>query len=293
MHVITCATEHPAVLDVCRRLERDAQVALTVLPVDKNGLVSVDDVRAAITPATLLVSIMHANNEIGTVQPIGVIGRLCRERGILFHTDATQTVGRISIDVDALCIDLLSMSAHKCYGPKGCGALYVRDGIRLVPLLDGGGQESGVRSGTLNVAGIVGLGQACALAQATMADESAHIAALRSRLQEAIVRRVPNVCVTNDTPFRLPGNLHVTVPGVPSRAVVAALADVVAVSAGSACSSSKTHVVSHVLTAIGFDDARARTAIRFGLGRFNTEREVELVAQHFADAVALAERAAK
>jgi cysteine desulfurase len=286
VHVVTCAIEHSAVLDVCSRLAAGSDVAVTVVPVGADGRVSVDAVRRAITDDTALVSIMTANNEIGVIQPIAEIGAVCRARGVLFHTDAAQALGRVPLDVDSQCIDLLSISAHKVYGPKGVGALFVRDGVKLRAEIDGGGHEAGRRSGTLNVPGIVGLGHACALAHQLRDTECAAVAALRDRLQARLVA-LPGVQVTGSLQHRLPGTLHVTVRGVQSSALLSSLASCVAISAGAACSSaaSSTKSTSHVLAAIGIDAERAQSALRFGLGRFNTRAQVDRVAQEFEAAM--------
>lgn len=284
-HVVTCAIEHSAVLDVCERLRAGGDCAVTVVAVGADGRVSVDAVQRAITDDTVLVSVMTANNEIGVIQPIGEIGAMCRARGVLFHTDAAQALGRVSLDVDSQCIDLLSISAHKVYGPKGVGALFVRDGVKLRAQIDGGGHEAGRRSGTLNVPGIVGLGHACALAHQLRDTENAAVAALRDRLQARLLA-LPGVQVTGSQQYRLPGTLHVTVRGVKSSALLSALASCVALSAGAACSSaSSTKSTSHVLAAIGVDAELAQSALRFGLGRFNTRAEVDRVAQEFENAM--------
>lgn len=276
--VITAATEHRAVLDTCRALERAGRARVTVLPVDRHGLVDPDDLRRAIDERTVLVSIMHANNEIGTIAPIEEYAAICRERGVLFHTDATQSVGRIPIDVEAMGVDLLSCSAHKIYGPKGCGALYVRGReprVRLVPLIHGGGHERGLRSGTLNVPAIVGFGAACEIAAAEMEVEQRRLAALRDRLYAGILDRLEGVRLNGHPDKRLAGNLHLTFEGVEGESLLMALDDV-AVSSGSACTSA-TLEPSHVLRAIGVPEDEAHGSVRFGLGRFNTEEEVDYV----------------
>jgi len=290
-HVITQVTEHKAVLDTCRALEREGRARVTYLPVDRYGQIDLDQLRDAITDQTVLVSIMYANNEIGTVQPIAEIGRLCRERGVLFHTDAVQGAGKLPIDVEAMCIDLLSITAHKIYGPKGIGALYVRSRgprVRLTPLIYGGGHERGMRSGTLNVPGIVGFGRACEIAGASMAEESARILALRQRLQDGIFGQLDEVYLNGHPQHRLPGNLNVSFAFVEGESLlmglngsvnaIAAGSGVVpvAVSSGSACTSA-TLEPSYVLKALGVGDDLAHTSIRFGLGRFNTVEEVDYV----------------
>ena len=285
-HVITGATEHPAVLDVVARLEaRGARV--TILPVDRTGLIDPDALRRAITDRTVLVSLMFANNEVGTIHPVAAIGALCKERGVLFHTDAAQAAGKVPVDVQAMGIDLLSLSAHKVYGPKGAGALYVRrknPRVILEPMLHGGGHERGLRPGTLNVPGIVGLAAALEIARAEMPLEARRLGALRDRLQEGILARVEDVQVNGHPTARLPHNLSLSFAYVEGEALLMALDDV-AVSSGSACSSEKKEP-SHVLRAMGLSDTQAQTSLRFGLGRFNTEQEVEHVIGRVAEAVA-------
>ena len=290
-HVITGAIEHKAVLDTCKALERKGLATVTYLPVDRYGLVDPDDVRKAITDKTLLVSIMFANNEIGTVNPIGEIGKVTREKGVLFHTDATQGVGKLPLDVEAMNIDLLSMSAHKMYGPKGIGALYVRakgPRVRLTPVIDGGGHERGFRSGTLNVPGIVGFGKACELCREGMADEGQRLFALRERLREGLFSQLDDIFLNGHPVHRLPGNLNVSFAYVEGESLlmglngsthpiaVAESEPPIAVSSGSACTSA-TLEPSYVLKALGVGDDLAHTSIRFGLGRFNTAEEVDYV----------------
>ncbi|HZD40415.1 MAG TPA: IscS subfamily cysteine desulfurase [Terriglobales bacterium] len=274
-HIVTCAAEHKAVLDSCRALEKKGW-AVTYLPVDQTGRVDVEHLKQALTPKTILISIMGANNEIGTIQPIEEIGRLAKEKGILFHTDATQAIGKMPVHVERMGIDLLSLSAHKMYGPKGIGALYVRSSkprVRLVSLIDGGGQERNLRSGTLNVPGIVGLGKACAIAVKEMASEGDRLRNLRERLQSGITSRLEEVIVNGHPSQRLPGNLNVSFPGVEGESLLMALKEI-AVSTGSACTSASLEP-SHVLRAIGLEERLAHASIRFGLGRFNTEEEVD------------------
>ena len=290
-HVITAAIEHKAVLDTCKALERKGLAAVTYLPVDRYGLVDPDDVRKAITDKTLLVSIMFANNEIGTINPIGEIGKVTREKGVLFHTDATQGVGKLPLDVEAMNIDLLSMSAHKMYGPKGIGALYVRakgPRVRLTPVIDGGGHERGFRSGTLNVPGIVGFGKACELCREGMADEGQRLLGLRERLREGLFSQLDDIFLNGHPVHRLPGNLNVSFAYVEGESLlmglngsthpiaVAESEPPIAVSSGSACTSA-TLEPSYVLKALGVGDDLAHTSIRFGLGRFNTAEEVDYV----------------
>jgi len=276
-HVITSAVEHKAVLDTGARLQRNG-FDVTMLPVDRFGRVSVEQVAEAITDRTVLVSIMAASNEVGTLQPIEAIGRLCKERGVLFHSDAVQAVGKQPMDVEALGVDLLSLSAHKMYGPKGIGALYVRrrnPRVRLEPMLDGGGHERGMRSGTLPVPLIVGFGRACQLCQQEMADEAARLRRLRETLRRGIMDSLPDVCLNGHPDERLPGNVNLSFAHVEGEALMMAMRDV-AVSSGSACTSASIEP-SYVLRAMGVSDDLARGSIRFGLGRFNTALEVEYV----------------
>ncbi|MBS2030055.1 MAG: IscS subfamily cysteine desulfurase [Deltaproteobacteria bacterium] len=275
-HLITLKTEHKAVLDSCKRLEREGY-EVTYLDVKKDGLVDLDVLRAAITPKTILVSIMHANNEIGVLQPIAEIGAICREKGVLFHVDAVQSLGKVPFDVESMKVDLASISAHKMYGPKGVGALYVRrkPRVRLAPIIDGGGHENGMRSGTLNVPGIVGLGKAAELAKAEMAEEGARLLALREKLRKGIEKRLDMTVVNGSLEHRLPGNLNISFAYVEGEALMMALKDV-AVSSGSACTSASLEP-SYVLRALGVEEDLAHSSIRFGLGRFNTEEEVDYV----------------
>jgi len=274
-HIVTCAIEHKAVLDSCKFLEKQGY-QVTYLPVDGNGLVDVERLQNALTDKTILISIMMANNEIGTIEPIKEIGRLAREKGILFHTDATQAVGKIPVDVDLLNVDLLSITAHKMYGPKGIGALYVRSTrprVKLSSMIDGGGHERGMRSGTLNVPGIVGLGMACEIAQKEMATESKRLIKLRERLKTAVLDQLEEVRVNGHPSQRLPGNMNMSFAYVEGESLLMGLKEI-AVSTGSACTSASLEP-SHVLRAIGLADELAHTSIRFGLGRFNTEEEVD------------------
>ena len=287
-HVVTCATEHKAVLDSCKELEREG-FAVTVLAPDATGQVTPAQVAEALTDRTILVTLMLANNEIGTVHRLREIAAICRERGVLVHSDAVQGVGKVPFDVSSFGIDLVSITAHKIYGPKGCGALYVRGKdprVRLSPLIHGGGHERGLRSGTLNVPGIVGLGKACELAAAELPEESRRLRRLRNALSEGIVSQIDDVHL-NGYPlpeidadgnllgeeWRLPGNLNVSFGGVEGEALIAGIRDV-AVSSGAACTSASIEP-SHVQKAIGVPDALAYSAIRFGLGRFNTAEEVD------------------
>jgi cysteine desulfurase len=284
-HIITAVTEHKAILDPCGRLEREG-FRVTCLPVDGDGLVAPDAVREAIAGDTILISIMAANNEIGVLQPLAAIGEIARARGVLFHTDAVQAAGKVPFDVEAAGVDLASISAHKFYGPKGVGALYVRrrrPKLDLVPLMDGGGQERGVRPGTLNVPGIVGLGRAAALCRAEMAAEGARLAALRDRLLGGLRDRLGDIRVNGSLEARLPHNLNVAFPGVEGEALLMGLRNV-AVSSGSACTSTSVEP-SHVLKAIGLSDRLARASLRFGLGRFTTAEEIEYAIGAVADLV--------
>jgi cysteine desulfurase len=276
-HLITALTEHPAVLDSARALER-AGFAVTYLSVDRYGQVSPDQVEEAITPRTVLVSLMAANNEIGTLHPLGAIGAVCKRRGVLFHSDAVQAAGKVPLDVEAMGIDLLSLSAHKMYGPKGVGALYVRrqaPRVRLEPLFDGGGHERGLRSGTLNVPGIVGFGLACALCQAEMPAEAVRLRVLAETLRRGIGEQLEGVTLNGHPEQRLPGNVNLAFAFVKGEALMMALRGV-AVSSGSACTSASVGP-SHVLRAIGLDEELAHGSLRFGLGRFNTPEEVDYV----------------
>jgi cysteine desulfurase len=284
-HIITAVTEHKAVLDTCKHLEkRGCQV--TYLPVAKDGLIDLDQLRASITPRTILISIMHANNEIGVIQPVREIGRIAKQRGVLFHTDATQAVGKTPVNVIEDNIDLMSISAHKIYGPKGIGALYVRrknPRVQLAAQMDGGGHERGMRSGTLNVTGIVGLGEACAICQREMTEESARLKALRDRLKAGIEAELDEVYVNGSMELRLPGNLNMSFAYVEGESLLMGIQDV-AVSSGSACTSASLEP-SYVLKALGVGDDLAHTSIRFGLGRFNTEEEVDYVAARVIETV--------
>jgi cysteine desulfurase len=276
-HLITVATEHKAVLDPLRRLSREGW-NLTVVPVDPYGRVTVEQVAQALTPRTILVSVMAANNEIGTLQPLAALGRLCKERGVLFHTDAAQAAGKIPLAVEEMGIDLLSLSAHKMYGPKGVGALYIRrrdPRVRLEPQMDGGGQERGLRSGTANVPGIVGFGVASELCRYEMASEAVRLTHLRERLRRGIQEQVSEVSLNGHPTERLPGNLNLSFAHVQGEALLMALRDV-ALSSGSACTTASVEP-SYVLKALGLDDDLAHGSLRFGLGRFTTAEEVEIV----------------
>jgi cysteine desulfurase len=284
-HLVTSAVEHNAVLDTCKHLEKEG-FQVTYLPVDRYGMVDPDDVAKAVTPKTTLVSVMLASNEVGTIQPLAEIGRLCKAKGVLLHSDAVQGVGKIPVKVDGLGVDLLSLTAHKLYGPKGVGALYVRMGnprVRLVPQMDGGGHEKGRRSGTLNVPGIVGLGKACELSGRLMAPEAAQLIALRERLRAGLFVRLDHIHLNGHPTQRLPGNLNVSFDFVDGEALLLSLKEI-AVSSGSACTSA-TMQASHVLRAMGIGDDLAHTSIRFGLGRGNTEEEVDYVCGRIVEEV--------
>jgi len=277
-HIITCVTEHKAVLDSCRALERAGKATVTYLPVDKFGMVDPDAVRKAITDKTVLITIMWANNEIGTIHPIAEIGKIAKEKGIIFHCDAVQAIGKVPVDFEKAGVDLGSITAHKLYGPKGIGAIYVRSKgprVRLTPMVDGGGHERGMRSGTLNVPGIVGLGAACELAGKEMPEESQRLIQLRSQLQAGLFERLDEIYVNGHPTERLPGNLNVSFAYVEGESLLMGINDI-AVSSGSACTSA-TLEPSYVIRALGIDDELAHSSIRFGLGRFNTEEEVDYV----------------
>jgi cysteine desulfurase len=283
-HIITAVTEHKAVLDSCKHLEKIG-CRVTYLPVGSDGLIDLDQLKDAFTDRTILVSIMAANNETGVLQPVEEIGRLCRERGVLFHSDAVQALGKVPLDVTRTNLDLASLTAHKLYGPKGCGALYVRQNAagQVVPLIDGGGHENGLRSGTLNVPGIVGFGRTCEIAHAEMPEESCRIAGLRNRLRDRLVAGLDHVTVNGSMEHRLPGNLNMSFLEVDGETLLTGLNDV-ALSSGSACSSGKTHA-SYVLKALGLSDEAAGSAIRFGIGRFNTEAEIDYVSGRIIELV--------
>jgi cysteine desulfurase len=285
-HVITVATEHKAVLDTCKALEKAGRATVTVLPVDGDGLVDPDAVRRAITPRTVLISIMHANNEIGTVHPIAAIGRIAKEAGVVFHCDAAQSVGKVPIDVNAMGIDLLACTAHKLYGPKGCGVLYVRGKaprVRLAAQMHGGGHERGRRSGTLNVPGAVGFGRACAIAAAEMPGETARLGALRDRLHCGLLEKLDEVALNGHPTERLAGNLNLSFAGIEADSLLGALPEL-ALSSGSACTSA-TLEPSHVLRAIGRSDEAAHASIRFGLGRYTSATEVDFAIERVAHEV--------
>ena len=283
-HIVTLQTEHKCVLDTCRHLEMEG-FKVTYLPVKKDGLVDLDVLKGAITDRTVLVSIMAANNEIGVIQPLKEIGELCRARGVFFHTDCAQAFGKIPLDVEAMKIDLMSISGHKIYGPKGIGALYVRrkPRIRLVPLIHGGGQERGFRSGTLPTPLCVGLGAAAEIARKEMADETAKLVKLRDRFYKSVTDRLPEVYLNGDFEHRLPGNLNISFAYVEGEGLMMGIKDL-SVSSGSACTSASLEP-SYVLRALGVTEDLAHTSLRIGFGRFTTESEVDYAADRIVEAV--------
>lgn len=289
-HIITCVTEHKAVLDVCQKLERDGnrhgRYAITYLPVDQYGMVNPDAVRRAITPQTILISIMAANNEIGTIPAIAEIGQIAADHDIFFHTDAAQAGGHIPLDVQAMNIHILSLSAHKMYGPKGIGVLYRRRSnprVQLEPVIYGGGHERGLRSGTLNVPYIVAFGEAARLATLEMKREGAQFRQWTERMLTRLQAELGDVCLNGHPTERLPHNLNVSIPGVKARALIPQLKDV-ALATGSACTSAEVKP-SHVIQALGFGDGRAHSALRISVGRFNTDEQVETAVEKLSKAV--------
>jgi cysteine desulfurase len=277
--------EHKAVLDSCKVLEKHG-FRVTYVRVSPEGFIDLQQLRDALSDKTILISVMAANNEIGTIQPLKEIGRLARERGVIFHSDATQAVGKIPINVEELGIDLLSLTAHKMYGPKGVGALYVRSTkppVKITPLIDGGGHERGMRSGTLNVSGIVGLGKACELSRIEMAAEGERVMALRERLKRALLDQLDDVHVNGDAVKRLPGNLNLSFAYIEGESLMMGLKEI-AVSTGSACTSASLEP-SYVLKAIGLEDSMAHASIRFGIGRFNTENEIDYTVKRVVEEV--------
>jgi cysteine desulfurase len=284
-HIITCVTEHKAVIDTCKKLEKLGG-RVTYLPVQKDGRISLDDLRAAITDKTILITIMAANNEIGVLQPIAEIGAIAKEKGILFHTDAVQAVGKVPFDVIAMKADLVSMSAHKMYGPKGVGALYVRrrnPRVLLAEQNSGGGHERGMRSGTLNVTGIVGMGKAAAIAKAEMTTEAERLAKLRERLNKGLHKNLDELYINGSMEHRLPHSLNISFAYVEGESLLMGINDV-AVSSGSACTSASLEP-SYVLKALGAGDDLAHSSIRFGLGRWTTEEEVDYVIEKLTTVV--------
>jgi len=283
-HIITTEIEHSAVLSSCAFLEQQG-FSVTYLPVDRYGMVHADDVARAVTDRTILITIMHANNEIGTIQPIGDIGAVARDRGVYFHSDAVQSAGKVPIDVEASHIDLLSISAHKLYGPKGVGAIYIRKGIEIEPTNHGGHHEKNIRSGTENTTGIIGLGRAAELARDDQEAEARHLSGLRTKLQERITEEIEDCRVNGHPEQRLPGTLNVSFPAAEGESLILSL-DLkgIAVSSGSACTSGSIKP-SHVLVALGLDPQTALSSLRFSLGRENTMRDVEYVMQYLPETV--------
>jgi len=284
-HIITQVIEHKAVLDTCKRLEKYGY-EVTYLPVGKDGRIDLDDLRRAITPKTIIISIMYANNEIGVIQPIQEIGKIAKEKGVLFHSDGVQALGKIPVDVQRDNLDMLSLTAHKLYGPKGCGALYVRrrnPRVQISAQIDGGGHERGMRSGTLNVPGIVGFGKAAELCQNEMGDESIRLRGLRDRLKDGIFAKLDEVYINGSMTHRLPHNINISFAFVEGESLLMGINDV-AVSSGSACTSA-TLEPSYVLKALGVGEDLAHTSIRFGLGRFNTQEEVDYVTNRVIEVV--------
>jgi cysteine desulfurase len=284
-HIITAATEHKAVLDTCKKLEKNGY-RVTYLPVKGDGLIDLDMLRESITDKTILVTIMYANNEIGVLQPVAEIGKICREKGVLFHTDGVQAIGKVPVDVNRDHIDLMSITAHKLYGPKGVGALYVRrknPRVQLTAQMDGGGHERGMRSGTLNVPGIVGLGEACAICQREMPEETKRLMYLRDKLRNKLESELDEVYLNGSWEHRLPHSLNLSFAYVEGESLLMGINDV-AVSSGSACTSA-TLEPSYVLKALGLGDDIAHSSIRFGIGRFNTEEEIDYVAEKLINVV--------
>jgi cysteine desulfurase len=273
-HIVTTVTEHKCVLDTCRHLEQQG-FEVTYLPVQKNGLIDLEALRAAVTDKTVVVSVMAVNNEIGVIQPLAEIGKICREKKAFFHTDAAQAAGKIALDVEAMNIDLMSISGHKIYGPKGIGALYVRrkPRVRLVPLIVGGGQERGFRSGTLPTPLCVGLGEAAEIAMNEMEDEAKRLTKLQARMLKGLQDRLPEIFVNGDLEHRIPGNLNISFAYVEGESLMMGIKNL-AVSSGSACTSASLEP-SYVLRALGVEEEMAHTSLRIGLGRFTTEHEVD------------------
>jgi len=284
-HIITQVIEHKAVLDTCKRLEKYGY-EVTYLPVGKDGRIDLDDLQRAITPKTILISIMYANNEIGVIQPIQEIGKIAKEKGILFHSDAVQALGKIPIDVQRDNLDMISLTAHKLYGPKGVGALYVRrrnPRVQLSAQIDGGGHERGMRSGTLNVPGIVGFGKAAEICQNEMAEESVRLRGMRDRLKDGLFAKLDELYINGSMTHRLPHNINISFAFVEGESLLMGINDI-AVSSGSACTSA-TLEPSYVLKALGVGEDLAHTSIRFGLGRFNTLEEVDYVTNRVIEVV--------
>ncbi len=285
-HIVTTQIEHKSVLDTCHYLETQG-FTVTYLPVGREGLISLDELRKAISGKTILISVMYANNEIGTLQSVAEIGKMAKQHGVFFHSDAVQAVGKVPFDVRAMEVDLASLSAHKIYGPKGIGALYVRKRnprVRLAPLIHGGGHEHGLRSGTLNVPAIVGFGKAAEIAGSEMAEDAKRIFALREKLRYALMNQLGDVYLNGSLEKRLPGNLNVSFKFVEGETLLNEISEEIAVSSGSACTSANAEP-SYVLKALGVREELAHTSIRFGLGRFTTEEEVEYAAKRVVKVV--------
>lgn len=273
-HIITTNIEHPAVDETCKYLEKNG-FKVTYLPVAEDGIIKIDDLKAAITDETILITVMHANNEIGTIQPIEEIGKIASEKKIYFHTDAVQTVGKIPVDVKKMNVDMLSLSSHKLYGPKGIGALYIKKGVRIEPLLHGGGHERGLRPGTENVAGIVGLGKACSIAKVSQETDAQKLTNLRNKLIDGVLNSIEDSYLNGDRTKRLPNNANFRFTGIEGESLILHLdAKGIAASTGSACSSTKLEP-SHVLTAIGLKEVEAHGSLRISLGHENTEEDIE------------------
>ena len=283
-HIITVVTEHKCVLDSCRHLEQEG-FEVTYLPVQTNGIIDLEELEAAMKESTLMVSIMAVNNEIGVIQPLEEIGKLCRKHNVFFHTDAAQAFGKIPLDVEKMHIDLMSISGHKIYGPKGIGALYVRrrPRVRIRPLINGGGQERGMRSGTLAPALVVGLGEAASIAQKDMEKDALHVQTLSDKFYKAIIETIPDVFLNGDSEQRIPGNLNISFAYIEGESMIMALRDL-AVSSGSACTSASLEP-SYVLRALGVDEELAHTSIRFGIGRFTTEAEIDFAIELIQNSV--------
>lgn len=284
-HIITTNIEHPAVDETCKYLEKNG-FKVTYLPVGEDGIIKVDDLKAAITDETILITVMHANNEIGTIQPIEEIGKIASEKKIYFHTDAVQTVGKIPVDVKKMNVDMLSLSSHKLYGPKGVGALYIKKGVRIEPLLHGGGHERGLRPGTENVAGIVGLGKACSIAKVSQETDAQKLTNLRNKLVDGVLNSIEDSYLNGDRTKRLPNNANFRFTGIEGESLILHLdTKGIAASTGSACSSTKLEA-SHVLTAIGLKEVEAHGSLRISLGHENTEEDIEYAIKAINEVVA-------
>lgn len=284
-HLITVTSEHNAILDTCKALEREGKV-VTYLPIDEKGFINLDDLRNAITDKTVIVSVMYANNEMGVIQDVKAIGAICREKGVFFHTDATQAVGKVPINVEEDNIDIMSFSAHKMYGPKGVGALYVRrrnPRVLLQPMMDGGGHERGMRSGTLNVPGIVGFGKAAEICKQELADEAIRAKRLANKLKDGLMSALEETYLNGDWEKRLPGNVNISFNWVEGESLLMGLKEI-ALSSGSACTSA-TLEPSHVLKALGLGDDLAHSSLRFGIGRFNTEEDIDYTISRVTEVV--------